>query len=319
MSDFDRILERSAQLLDGPATDARITTLLRSLPHIDPAQLTPWVGQQTQIATRDAATPDDLRLITSLIDLTSLSADDTPESVAALVWRALAPESDLMHPAVLPATAAVCVHADLVVPARVALDEAADAPVALAAVAGGFPHGRSPFAAKAAEIEYAVAAGADEIDIVIDRGALLSERYAQVYDWVLVARRLVERGDGTRAHLKVILETGELPDYDAMFHAAIIALLAGADFVKTSTGKGRAGATPEAAAVLLQASAHWREETGETIGVKVAGGVRTVDQAMGYLRLARVICGDSFVAPASMRFGASALLDDVLRTFEPLR
>ncbi|MCD7100984.1 deoxyribose-phosphate aldolase [Pseudoclavibacter sp. 13-3] len=319
MSDFDRILERSAQLLDGPATDARISTLLRSLPHIDPAQLTPWVRQQTQSASSDAVTPDELRLITSLIDLTSLSANDTPESVAALVRRAVSPEADLVRPALLPATAAVCVHADLVGAARVALDDAADAPVALAAVAGGFPHGRSPFAAKAAEVEYAVAAGADEIDIVIDRGALLSERYARVYDWVLAARRLVERGDGTRAHLKVILETGELPSYDSVFHAAIIALLAGADFVKTSTGKGQAGATPEAAAVLLQASAHWREETGETVGVKVSGGVRAVEQARAYLRLARVICGDSFVTPASLRFGASALLDDVLRTLEPLR
>jgi deoxyribose-phosphate aldolase len=317
MTDLTTVLETSHRLLDGPPTEARLHELIDGVPHVAPEELEPWVSAQLA----QACPPVDLAglgVLTGLIDLTSLAPDDTPERVRDLVARAVRPAGETADAVALPPTAAVCLHADFVAPARQALD-AADAPVALAAVAGGFPHGRSPLAAKVAEVRHAVDCGADEIDIVIDRGALVSGRLADVHAWVLDARRLVERGDGSRALLKVILETCELPSYYLMLAGAFLALLGGADFVKTSTGKGRRGATPEAAAVLLQAVAHWEAETGQPRGVKIAGGVRTVDQAAGYVRLARTLLGDDAISPARLRFGASGLLDDVVRRLDPLR
>lgn len=307
------------RLLDGPADDAHIGALLDTLPKVRAAELDPWVAARIAEVSDDLC-PQDLAAIAALIDLTSLSPEDTPESVQALVAKAVAPGHGL------PSTAAVCVHADLVSTARQALDaqgELATLPdagqVALAAVAGAFPHGRSPLAVRAAEVSHVVTAGADEVDIVIDRGALLAGRWAEVYDWVALARRLVQRPDGTRARLKVILESGDLPSYDLVFRAAIIALLGGADMLKTSTGKGRHGATPAAAAILLQAVAHWRDETGLDVGVKISGGVRTVAQAAQYLHLARALNGTQRADADHLRFGASSLLDDVIARVDPLR
>lgn len=307
------------RLLDGPADDAHIGALLETLPHVRAAELDPWVAARVA-EIDDEPSAADLAAITGLIDLTSLNPEDTAESVQALVGRAVAPGHGL------PSTAAVCVHADLVAAARQALDargEFAAHPgagqVALAAVAGAFPHGRSPLAVRAAEVSHVVTAGADEVDIVIDRGALLAGRWQEVYEWVALARRLVERGDGTRAWLKVILESGDLPSYDLVFRAAIIALLGGADMLKTSTGKGRQGATCAAAAILLQAVAHWRDETGRDVGVKISGGVRRATQAAQYMHLARTLNGPQRVDCEHLRFGASGLLDDVIARLDPLR
>jgi deoxyribose-phosphate aldolase len=249
-----------------------------------------------------------LELAIRCIDLTTLEGADTPGKVRAMCARALRPDPD--DPTV-PPVAAVCVYGALV---GVARDALAGSPVRVASVAGAFPSGQSPLQERLDEIRDAVADGADEIDIVLNRGALLSGRIGQVYDEVAASKDAC--GD---AHLKTILETGELGSYDRVRQASMLAMAAGADFIKTSTGKIGTNATLPVALCMFESARDFHRETGRAIGIKVAGGVRTAKQAIQYLVLVYETLGADWMTPDRFRIGASSLLNDVLMQIEKER
>jgi deoxyribose-phosphate aldolase len=236
-----------------------------------------------------------------MIDLTTLEGADTPGKVRAMCAKARRP--DPSDPAV-PPVAAVCVYPDLV---TVAVAELAGSTVGVASVATAFPSGRASLAVKLADTADAVAAGATEVDMVIDRGAFLAGRYGQVYEEIVAVREAC--GD---AHLKVILETGELVTLDNVARASWLAMLAGADFIKTSTGKVSPASTPPVALVMLTAVRDYAQMTGHRVGVKVAGGIRTAKDAIRYLVLVNETAGADWLTPDLFRIGASSLLNDLL-------
>ena len=282
-------------------SDAALRQVLHGLPGVD------QVGAQERaaaLATRSIKREAKLwalEMAVRMVDLTTLEGADTPGKVRGLCAKARQP--DPADPAV-PPVAAVCVYPDLVALARA---ELAGSPVAVASVATAFPSGRASLAVKLADVADAVSAGADEVDMVIDRGAFLAGHYAQVYEEV----RAVREACGP-AHLKVILETGELATLDNTARAAWLAMLAGADFIKTSTGKISPAATPPVALVMLSAARDFAEATGRRVGVKVAGGVRTAKDAIRYLVLVRETAGPEWLTPEKFRIGASSLLNDLL-------
>ncbi len=248
-----------------------------------------------------------LDTIIRLIDLTTLEGADTPGKVQSLVAKALTPDpSDLTTPRV----AAVCVYGDMVPYAVAALGP--NSGVNVAAVATAFPSGRASLPVKLADTRDAVAAGADEIDMVIDRGAFLSGRYGLVFDQIVAVKEACRRDDGSYAHLKVILETGELNTYDNVRRASWLAILAGGDFIKTSTGKVAPAATLPVTLLMLQVVRDWYRLTGERIGVKPAGGIRSSKDAIKYLVTVAETVGEDWLDPHLFRFGASSLLNDVL-------
>jgi len=283
------------------ASDAALRQILHGLPGVD------QVGVQERaaaLATRSIkrdAKMWALDMAVRMVDLTTLEGADTPGKVRGLCAKARQP--DPADPAV-PPVAAVCVYPDLVAVAR---RELAGSPVLVASVATAFPSGRASLAVKLADVADAVAAGADEVDMVIDRGAFLSGRYGQVCEEI----RAVREACGT-AHLKVILETGELATLDNVARASWLAMLSGADFIKTSTGKVSPAATPPVALVMLAAVREFADVTGRRVGVKVAGGVRTAKDAIRYLVLVRETAGEEWLSPALFRIGASSLLNDLL-------
>src|SRR5690349_21837705 len=242
-----------------------------------------------------------LELAIRTTDLTTLEGADTPGKVAALASKAIRP--DPSDPAV-PSVAAVCVYPNLVPSAK---ERVAGTGIKVAAVATGFPSGQYPTPLKIADVRSAVELGADEIDMVIDRGAFLSGRYAKVYDEVVKTKEAC--GD---AHLKVILETGELGTYDNVRRATLLAIAGGADFVKTSTGKINPAATLPVALCMLEAVRDVHEETGRRIGFKAAGGVRAAKQAVQHLVLVHETLGPEWLSPDLYRLGASSLLNDIL-------
>jgi len=242
-----------------------------------------------------------LELAIRTTDLTTLEGADTPGKVAALSSKAVRPDPG--DPGV-PSVAAVCVYPNLVPVARERLRGSG---VKVAAVATGFPSGQYPLAVKVADVRSAVELGADEIDMVIDRGAFLSGRYAKVYDEVVQVKEAC--GD---AHLKVILETGELGTYDNVRRATLLAIAGGADFVKTSTGKINPAATLPVALCMLEAVRDVHEETGRRIGFKAAGGIRQAKQAVQHLVLVHETLGPDWLTPDLYRLGASSLLNDIL-------
>ena len=242
-----------------------------------------------------------LRLAIRTTDLTTLEGADTPGKVAALSSKALRP--DPSDPSV-PPVAAVCVYPNLIPAARERLDGSG---VKVAAVATGFPSGQYPTAVKVADVRSAVELGADEIDMVIDRGAFLSGRYAKVYDEIVQVK---EACGGT--HLKVILETGELGTYDNVRRATLLAIAGGADFVKTSTGKVSSAATLPVALCMLEAVRDVFEETGRRVGFKAAGGIRQAKQAVQHLVLVHETLDPEWLSPELYRLGASSLLNDIL-------
>jgi deoxyribose-phosphate aldolase len=248
-----------------------------------------------------------LRLAARMMDLTTLEGKDTPGKVRALCAKALTP---LAGQDVGPC-AAVCVYPNLVPVAKEAL---AGSSVKVASVATAFPSGQSPLDVKLADVRRAVELGADEIDMVIDRGAMLSGDYARVFDEIAATKEACGP-----AHLKVILETGELGSYDVVRKASEIGIAAGGDFIKTSTGKVQPAATPAVTLVMLEAIADHFHATGRRIGMKPAGGVRTAKQALHYLVLVKETLGDAWLTPDLFRFGASALLNDVLMQLEKER
>ncbi|MDQ2984120.1 MAG: deoxyribose-phosphate aldolase [Actinomycetota bacterium] len=242
-----------------------------------------------------------LDLAVRMMDLTTLEGSDTPGKVLALASKAIRPDpSD----ASVPSVAAVCVYANLV---PTALERVRGSGVKVAAVSTAFPSGQTPTDLKVAEVRRAVELGADEIDMVIDRGAFLSGRYAKVYDEIVQVKEAA--GD---AHLKVILETGELGTYDNVRRASLLAIAGGADFIKTSTGKISPAATLPVALVMLEAIRDVYEETGRRVGLKPAGGIRNAKQAVQHLVLVHETLGLDWLTPDLFRFGASSLLNDVL-------
>ena len=242
-----------------------------------------------------------LELAIRTTDLTTLEGADTPGKVAALSSKAIRP--DPSDPGV-PSVAAVCVYPNLVPAAR---ERLLGSGVKVAAVATGFPSGQYPTALKVADVRSAIELGADEIDMVIDRGAFLSGRYAKVYDEVVKAKEACGE-----THLKVILETGELGTYDNVRRATLLAIAGGADFVKTSTGKINPAATLPVALCMLEAVRDVHEETGRRVGFKAAGGIRQAKQAVQHLVLVHETLGPDWLTPDLYRLGASSLLNDIL-------
>jgi deoxyribose-phosphate aldolase len=242
-----------------------------------------------------------LDLAVRMMDLTTLEGQDTPGKVSALCSKAIRPDpSDTT----VPSVAAICVYPNLVATARERLQGSG---VKVASVATAFPSGQSPTEIKLAETRAVVELGADEVDMVVDRGAFLSGRYAKVYDEIV---RVKEACGG--AHLKVILETGELGTYDNVRRAALLAIAAGADFVKTSTGKVGPAATLPVTLCMMEAVRDVYEETGRVVGIKPAGGIRQAKQAVQYLVVLYETLGSMWMTPDLFRFGASSLLNDVL-------
>ena len=243
-----------------------------------------------------------LDMAISMIDLTTLEGQDTPGKVRALCAKAKRP--DPADPTA-PQVAAVCVYPDL---AHVAAAELTGSGVHVASVATAFPSGRTSVDVKLADAKYAIAAGADEVDMVIDRGAFLTGDYQLVFDEIAAVREVCEGA----AHLKVILETGELVTLDNVRRASWLAMLAGADFIKTSTGKVTPAATLPATLVMLEAVRDFREAHGRQVGVKPAGGIRTAKDAIKYLVLVNETAGEDWLDPRWFRLGASSLLNDLL-------
>ena len=244
-----------------------------------------------------------LRLALSTVDLTTLEGQDTPEKVHALCRKALVPFPDLPD---LPSCAAVCVYPNMVPHAREKLG--ANSPVRIAAVATGFPSGLTPLPLKLEEVRRTVSLGADEIDMVIDRGAFLAGEWQAVYDEIAATKEACGA-----ATLKVILETGELLTLDNVAAASRLAIAAGADFIKTSTGKISPAATMPVTLVMLEAIREHYLETGQKIGMKPAGGIRKAKQALHYLVLLAETLGADWMTPELWRFGASSLVNDLLK------
>jgi deoxyribose-phosphate aldolase len=296
----------------GVVDSASLRAFLYGLPGVDAIGLE---GRAARIATRSVKNEskrEALDTIIRLIDLTTLEGADTPGKVRSLVQKAVVP--DPADPTT-PRVAAVCVYPDMVEHAVAALgDRAGDGVtgIGVASVATAFPSGRSILEVKLADTRYAVAKGATEIDMVIDRGAFLAGDLDLVYREIAAVRRACERADGTHAHLKVILETGELRTYDNIKRASWLAILAGADFIKTSTGKVQPAATLPTTVLMLEVVRDWFALTGERIGVKPAGGIRQSKDAIRYLIAVAEIAGEEWLHPHLFRFGASSLLNDVL-------
>jgi deoxyribose-phosphate aldolase len=251
---------------------------------------------------KSAAKLAGLKLVTSMMDLTTLEGRDTPGKVAYLCRKALRPAEPKYQ---VPPCGAVCVYPNMVRYARKFLGN--DSPVQVASVATGFPSGQYPLRTKLEEVRRAVADGADEIDMVIDRNAFLAGDHAKTFDEIAATKQACGP-----AHLKVILETGELITYDNVRLASQIAMEAGGDFIKTSTGKVQPAATMPVTLVMLEAIRDYFYQTGIRIGMKPAGGIRNSKQALAYLVMVRETLGDDWLTPTLFRFGASTLLNDVL-------
>jgi deoxyribose-phosphate aldolase len=256
------------------------------------------LGRRSIKGASQAAAHD---LIIACMDLTTLEGSDTPERVRALCGRARHP--DPADPA-CPQVAAVCVYPALVATAAAAVRGTG---IHVASVAGAFPSGQSDLAGRLTEIRGAVADGADEIDIVMDRGLFLAGRYGECYEAISEAR---DACGG--AHLKTILEVGELGSLDAVRRASMLAMAAGSDVIKTSTGKIPSAATPAVALCMAEAIRDFAHQTGRPVGLKLAGGIRTSKQAIGYLVIVNETLGPDWVTPDRFRFGASSLLNDVV-------
>jgi deoxyribose-phosphate aldolase len=319
-TDLTTLQSRAVELLGGEPDDTTLRRYLHGLPGVDAVGLE---QRAADLGTRSIKTTSKawaLDKIIELIDLTTLEGADTPGKVRSLVAKALNP--DASDPT-CPRVAAVCVYGDMVRHAVEALGSAHGDPdhggVSVAAVATAFPSGRASLAIKLADTAEAVAEGADEIDMVIDRGAFLSGRYGVVFDQIVKVKEACRRSDGTYASLKVILETGELNTYDNIKRASWLAILAGGDFIKTSTGKVQPAATLPTTLLMLEVVRDWHRATGEKIGVKPAGGIRTSKDAIKYLVTVAETAGEEWLQPHLFRYGASSLLNDVLRQRQKLK
>ncbi|MGW7195125.1 deoxyribose-phosphate aldolase [Streptomyces chryseus] len=287
---------------DVTASDGALRRFLHGLPGVDTVGLE---ARAASLGTRSVKTTSKayaIDLAISMIDLTTLEGADTPGKVRALCAKGANPDpTDRTTPRV----AAICVYPDMAETAKEAL---AGTGIKVASVATAFPAGRAALPVKLADVRDAVAAGADEIDMVIDRGAFLSGHYLKVYEEIVAVK--AECGD--KARLKVIFETGELSTYDNIRRASWLGMLAGADFIKTSTGKVGVNATPPNTLLMLEAVRDFKAQTGIQIGVKPAGGIRTTKDAIKFLVLVNETVGEDWLTNEWFRFGASSLLNDLL-------
>ena len=290
-------------LVDG--SEASLKNYLGSLSGVD------QVGadeRAAMLATRSIKTTSKrwaIDMAISMVDLTTLEGADTPGKVQALCTKAVRPDPTDSS---VPSVGAICVYNDMVAVARKHLDLVGGAHVGVAAVSTAFPSGRASMPVKIQDTRDALNAGASEIDMVIDRGAFLSGDYIGVFNEIVQIRELC----GTRAHLKVIFETGELVTYDNVRKASFLAMAAGADFIKTSTGKVAPAATAPVVLVMLEAVRDFYQMTQTRIGVKPAGGIRNTKDAIKQLVLVNEIAGPEWLTPSLFRIGASALLNDLL-------
>jgi len=287
-------------LADLTSSDGTLRGFLHGLPGVDQVGAEQRAAMLSTRSIKTTAKAWALDLAIRMVDLTTLEGSDTPGKVRALCAKALRPDPG---DPTCPPVAAICVYPAMVPVAVKALAGGAH----VASVATAFPSGQAPLPVKLADTGSAVRDGADEIDMVIARGAFLAGRYLQVFEEI----RAVKEACGD-AHLKVILETGELATLDNVRRASWLAMLAGADFIKTSTGKIQPAATLPVTLVMLEAVRDFRDATGTVIGVKAAGGIRTAKDAIKYLVLVNETAGDDWLHPDRFRFGASTLLNDLL-------
>ncbi|MFM8824717.1 MAG: deoxyribose-phosphate aldolase [Candidatus Nanopelagicus sp.] len=297
-------------MFDG--TQASLRKFLSDLPPVDQVGAD---ARAAMLATRSIKTSSKawaIDMAISMVDLTTLEGADTPGKVKSLCAKAVRPDpTDLT----VPSVGAICVYNDMVKTARTELDSIGGKSIPVAAVATAFPSGRASLEVKKLDTQNAVDAGANEIDMVIDRGAFLSGKLIQVFEEIQIIKQIC----GDKAHLKVILETGELVTYDNVRKASFLAMLAGADFIKTSTGKVAPAATAPVVLVMLEAVRDYFTMTGKKIGVKPAGGIRTTKDAIKQLVLVNETAGDQWLTPDLFRIGASALLNDLLMQRMKLR
>ena len=290
-------------LIDG--SDSSLKDFLNKLPGVDAVGADAGAAM---LATRSIKTTSKRWAIDtaiSMVDLTTLEGADTQGKVQALCSKAVRPDpTDLT----VPSVGAVCVYNDMVSVARKHLDSIGGEHVPVAAVSTAFPSGRASMKVKIQDTQDAIDAGAAEIDMVIDRGAFLSGNYIEVFNEIVAIKEIC----GEKAHLKVIFETGELVTYDNVRKASYLAMLAGADFIKTSTGKVAPAATPPVVLVMLEAVRDFYEMAGVRIGVKPAGGIRNTKDAIKQLVLVNETAGPEWLTPSLFRIGASALLNDLL-------
>ena len=298
---------------DVTASEASLRRFLAGLPGVDQVGVEARAATLSTRSIKTTAKAYALDLAIGMVDLTTLEGQDTAGKVRALASKARRP--DPADPS-CPSAAAVCVYPDMVATAAQTLR---DSGVGVASVATAFPSGRAALDVKLADTADAVEAGATEIDMVIDRGAFLTGRYQAVHDEIVAIKTACVRPDGTHAHLKVILETGELQTYDNVRRASWLAMMAGADFIKTSTGKAQPAATLPVTLVMLEAVRDFRDQTGTMIGVKPAGGIRTAKDAIRYLVMVNEVAGPDWLDPRWFRFGASTLLNDLLMQRAKLR
>ncbi len=285
---------------DGRTGATALRQFLHALPGVDEVGAHGRAAMLSSRSIKADAKRRAIDLAISMVDLTTLEGADTPGKVRALSNKALRPDPlDIS----VPSAACVCVYSDM---AGIAREVVGDA-VHVAAVATAFPSGRAALAVKQADTQDAVQRGADEIDMVIDRGAFLAGDYAKVFNEIVDIKQVC-----AGAHLKVILETGELATYDNVRRASWLAMMAGADFIKTSTGKIAPAATLPVTLVMLEAVRDWYLATGVRIGVKPAGGIRTAKDAIRYLVMVNETAGPEWLTPDLFRFGASGLLNDLL-------
>jgi deoxyribose-phosphate aldolase len=294
---------KEMRLIDG--TEKSLLNFLGNLSGVDQTGANARAAMLGTRSIKTASKAKAIDLAISMVDLTTLEGADTPEKVRALCTKAVRP--DPSDPSV-PSAGAICVYNDMVSIARTHLDSIGGSHIPVAAVSTAFPSGRASMTVKLQDTADALAAGAGEIDMVIDRGAFLSGRYMKVFDEIQQIRALC----GEKAHLKVILETGELVTYDNVRKASFLAMLAGADFIKTSTGKVSPAATPPVVLVMLEAVRDFHTMTGVRIGVKPAGGIRNTKDAIKQLVLVNETAGPEWLTPKLFRIGASALLNDLL-------
>ena len=286
-------------------SEGSLKAFLKTLPQVDEVGAS---ARAAMLATRSIKTSSKawaIDMAISMVDLTTLEGADTPGKVRAICAKAVRPDATDLS---VPSVGAVCVYNDMVGVARTALDLIGGAAIPVAAVATAFPSGRASYAVKAQDTMDAINAGASEIDMVIDRGAFLSGRYGEVFDEIVEIKELC----GDKAHLKVILETGELVTLDNVRKASYLAMLAGADFIKTSTGKVTPAATAPVVFVMLEAVRDYYSMTQTRIGVKPAGGIRNTKDAIKQLVLVNEVAGPEWLNPQLFRIGASALLNDLL-------
>ena len=295
--------------------DGSEKSLRKFLSELSPVDQVGAEARAAMLATRSIKTSSKawaIDMAISMVDLTTLEGADTPGKIKTLCAKAVRPDpTDLT----VPSVGAICVYNDMVRIARSELDSIGGNSVPVAAVATAFPSGRASLAVKKIDTQDALNAGAGEIDMVIDRGTFLSGRLMEVFEEIRIIKELC----ADKAHLKVILETGELVTYDNVRKASYLAMLAGADFIKTSTGKVAPAATAPVVLVMLEAVRDYFALTGTKIGVKPAGGIRTTKDAIKQLVLVKETAGDQWLTPDLFRIGASALLNDLLMQRMKLR